>query len=114
MLAVRVRIDHYLKCKTLPTGWQSYLAPEWEILPYCDVSRNIHSDLPAATTDWSYAETETPLSPLHSGDVYLYGNVNSEQWKQYYKDLSLAIACLAFCPGGIEIFGHHIEARFDS
>lgn len=60
--------------------------------------------------DWDNAGIQCLDIMLACGDVWLYGNVQSKAWKKYYCDLSLAIACLAFVPGGIDVFGHHIEA----
>jgi hypothetical protein len=112
MLAVVIRIEHYLKCGKLPDDWQARLCPLDKHYIYCD--RPNHNDgLTYSGNLWDNAKVEMVESPLHGADLFLYGDVRSSEWQEYYKNLSLAIACLSFVPGGIEIFGHRIQSRFE-
>lgn len=45
------------------------------------------------------------------GDVLLFGSKKQGEAAKLANDLAHAIAVLAYCPGGITIFGQHWESR---
>ena len=111
MTAVRLRISHYIKCETLPDNWLERLSLLDKQYKYCDL-KNHNEEVNFTGELWDNMKIEFAESPLHGADLFLYGDVRSNEWKEYYINLSLAIACLSFSPGGIEIFGHRILSEF--
>ena len=45
------------------------------------------------------------------GDVLLYGSDKKGECAEMFNETARAIAILAFCPGGVNIFGQHFEAK---
>ena len=45
------------------------------------------------------------------GDVLLFGGGKKGECAEMFNETARAIAVLAFCPGGIDIFGQHFEAK---
>lgn len=111
MLAVHKRMSFYMLDGKIPSDWIQRLSGIDKCRLYCSIDKQ-HKDS-EAEFDWSNADIETPELVLASADVWMFGDVKSKAWKKYYCDLSLAIACMAFCPGGIQVFGFRIEGSFD-
>ena len=45
------------------------------------------------------------------GDVLLFGGGKKGECAEMFNETARAVAVLAFCPGGIDIFGQHFEAK---
>lgn len=45
------------------------------------------------------------------GDVLLFGGGKKGECAEMFNETARAIAVLAFCPGGVTIFGTHFEAE---
>ena len=45
------------------------------------------------------------------GDILLFGGGKKGECAEMFNETARAIAVLAFCPGGINIFGQHFEAK---
>jgi hypothetical protein len=45
------------------------------------------------------------------GDILLFGGGKKGEVASIFNETARAIAILAFCPGGIDIFGSHFDAK---
>jgi hypothetical protein len=48
------------------------------------------------------------------GDILLFGGKKKGECADIFNKLAFSIAVLAFCPGGITIFGQHFEAGVET
>ena len=45
------------------------------------------------------------------GDILLFGGGKKGECAEMFNETARAIAVLAFCPGGVNVFGSHFEAK---
>ena len=48
------------------------------------------------------------------GDILLFGGRKKGETANMFNKTAKSIAVLSFCPGGIELFGCHFEAKHDA
>ncbi len=61
------------------------------------------------TEDWERVQAFAPILAEH-GDNLLYVSKTRDATSRIFNSLADAIATLAFCPGGVKLFGRHWEA----
>jgi len=65
---------------------------------------------------WDYIqERATNCSKViaEKGDLILFRSTKKGETAEAFNCLAEGIACLAFCPGGVDLFGRHWEAKYD-
>lgn len=45
------------------------------------------------------------------GDILLFGGGKKGECAELFNETARAIAVMAFCPGGVTVFGNHFEAK---
>jgi len=63
--------------------------------------------------DLKYAHETSAILSEH-GDKLLFKSKKKGETAEIFNRTAKAIAVLAFCPGGVTIFGQHFEARKES
>lgn len=70
----------------------------------------LHAQGRPTDEDWVRAR-EFSVELATKGDVLLYGGGKRNEAADLFNKLVQTVAVIAFCPGGITVFGRHWEAR---
>lgn len=114
LAGVEARINHYIQCGDLPKDWIDRCVPEIDNPKTTGLFCRGSAGEMLVTQKYEELCEAANHHPMSTTDALLYpSKENRQKVKECYSVITLAIACLAFAEGGVELFGWKLEANFD-
>jgi hypothetical protein len=114
LAGVETRINHYIHCGEIPKDWIDRCVPEIDNPKTTGLFCRGAAGEAIVTKKYKELCEAAINHPLEMTDCLLYPSEHDrKKVKDCYTTFTLAISCLAFSPGGVELFGWKLEASFD-
>lgn len=114
LAGVEARVNHYSQCGDLPQDWIDRCIPEIDSPKTTGLFCRGATGETVVTKKYEDLCEAANHHPLSTTDDLLYPTEkNRQKVRDCYSILTLAIACLAFSEGGVDLFGWKLEASFD-